>query len=149
MKKFKILILCLFAILVSGCSEIKSSIDGETFKEKAEGYKYVIQDITSQYAYAESSYLISNDNFKILYVEGKKKYDIEGIFIDECKNIFNTIGDVVYKDNVSGGTNWTSLSVTTDDTYYYVSWIDDTYIYASSSIDGKKNIEKFMDELGY
>lgn len=148
MKKTKILLMCLAVVIITGCTKNKEAITGDDFKEVIAKTEYKIQDYTSQFAYAKHSYLINQNNFYFLFVQGNKKYDIEGIFIDECENIYKAAG-TDYDSRTLGGKNWTRLEVSNENTYYLVQWVGDTYIYAKASLENKEKVMNLIKEMNY
>ena len=78
----------------------------------------------------------------------KKKYDVEGIFIDEYQNLFSEVGEN-YDKKLSSGKTWTSLMLKTDEKVYYISWISDSYIIIKAPKDKTIEVEKVIKTLGY
>ena len=149
MKSVKILVLCILSLIICGCSSIKQPISGNDFFDIARDNNYKPLDITSNYDYSKSAYLINEGTFKVLFVDGKKQYDIESVFIDECKNVLGGIENEELNEKIKSGENWTSLEITKEDTFYYIIWIDNTYVYSSVHKDIKDVLKKFIKELGY
>ena len=71
----------------------------------------------------------------------KKKYDVEGIFIDEYQNLFNEVGEK-YDKKLSSGKTWKSLMLKTDEKIYYISWISDSYIIIKAPKNKTIEVEK-------
>ena len=135
-------------IFISGCSKSKEALTGSEFYDKAIEYEYKLIDNTSQFAYADYVYSIDNKDIIMYFVDGKKSYDIKGIFLDECANIYKNAGKE-YDKTTKGGENWTVLEVKNDKKYYYISWVKDTYLYVEAPLSSEKKLEKFIDSLGY
>lgn len=149
MKKIQLMLICFLAIFTAGCSKMKSAISSQEYYDTVVQSGYTVQDSKAAYAYAKASYLIEEKDIKLLYVKGERKYDIEGIFIDECKNVYNLIGAEEYEQKVLGGDNWTSLEITTKESFYYVSWIEDSYIYLSAPIANQKDLKSLIKKIGF
>lgn len=146
--KLKVLFVAVMIILVAGCAKDKEAITGSDFLEKAEEANYKMVDNTAAFDYAESVYSVSSKEFTMYFIDGKKSYDIKGLFLDECANIYKKMTDE-YDKTTTGGDNWTTLEIKTDKKYYYVSWVKDTYLYIEAPLAKEKELEKFVDSLGY
>lgn len=148
MKKLKVIIFLIIALLCVGCTKNKVALSGSEFLDKMNDMKYKVHDYSDTIDYAISAYSLSDKDIELTYIEGKRRYDIEGLFIDECKNVLTQAGENA-KKSTKGGEKWTSMTVTTDDAYYYVSWIERTYIYVKTDLKHKTEVENIMKELGY
>ncbi|MDE5630841.1 MAG: hypothetical protein K2G03_04880 [Bacilli bacterium] len=151
MKRTKVLILCLFTLLIAGCSDTKTTVKPDEFLSVMGEFKLDVQDQTETVDYADAIYRVNSDTYDFIYIDGKKKYDIEGLFVDQCKNVVDDIGTGIgtYKQDTGSGSNWAKLEITTEDTYYYVSWIGDTYIYIKGLIADADMFRNIIKELGY
>lgn len=151
MKFAKLLILCLFTLVLAGCSNTKSVVKPEDFVKVMNEMKLEIQDQTESVDYADAIYRVDSSTYDFIYIDGKKKYDIEGLFVDQCKNVIDDIGTGTdtYKQDIGSGSNWAKLEITTEETYYYVSWIGDTYIYIKGLVGDADYFRKIIKELGY
>lgn len=149
MKRVKILLLCVFTVLTAGCDKTKTAIKPDNFKKVLAEFKLDLTDKTSEVDYADVAYRVDAKAFDFIFIDGKKKYDIEGLFVDECKNVIEEIGSNEYKQEIGSGTNWASLEITTEDTFYYVSWISDTYLYIKAPINRSSDMQKIVKKLGY
>lgn len=150
MKRFKILVILLTSILLVGCgkSSVKEDVNPVTFQKILEENKYTVLDTTEQIGYASRGLYGYKSDIKINYVQGNKKYDIQGVFLDECTNVYNEMGED-YKQQTDGGKNWSYLIVTTDTNYYFVGWINDSYITITAPAEQTKKLNKLVEELGY
>lgn len=146
--KIKVLITILMVVFMSGCSKERVAISGEEFYTKATDMEYKVVDNTGQFAYADYVYAVLNKNYTMYFVDGKKSYDIKGIFLDECANVYKKMNDD-YDKTTKGGENWTVLKLTDKEKFYYISWIKDTYLFIEAPIEKQKEFEKFADSLGY
>ena len=144
----KIFIVLLGALLLTGCGESKTALaDGEFSSLMTEsGYK--VFDDKENFAFAEHAYVVMEENLKVVFVEGKRKVDIEGIFVDQCNNVYRKVLEG-YDDVKKSGSNWSTLKITDSENYYYVSLVDDTYLYIEGSIDKERRINKIIDLLNY
>lgn len=148
MKKFKIGILIISILLLVGCSSTKEDVDPSTVQSILESKNYKVYDLTDTVSYASKALYASKLTAIINYVQGIKKYDIQGIFLDECTNVYNEVGSV-YEKKTDGGDNWTYLIVTTEEDYYFVGWVNDSYITITASIDQEKTMNALAKELGF
>lgn len=148
MKKNKLIIISLLVVFLTGCSTTKEATTKDEFTNVLTESKFTVYESTPDFEYASVALIASKDDAEIVFVEGKKRYDIEGIFIDECKNVYNVAGSE-YDSNTHGGKNWTNLTVTNDTTYYFVGWIGNTYVYAESPIEDKEVMKDIIKKLGY
>lgn len=149
MKKLRVILLCICTLMVAGCDKTKTAVRPEEFAKIIGEYKIEIQDQTSQVDYADTIYRLASDTYDFIYIDGKKKYDIEGLFVDQCKNVIDEIGSSTYKQDIGSGSNWAKLEITTEDAYYYVSWIGDTYIYVKGRIADADVFRDIIGKLGY
>lgn len=147
MRKIKFAIILLFSFILVGCGS-KNSITGDTFASKMTEMNYSIKDVLSNYDYAASAYNAYKDEVSVFFLKGKKKYDVEGIFIDEYQNLFNEVGEK-YDKKLSSGKTWKSLMLKTEEKVYYISWISDSYIIIKAPKDKTTEVEKVIKTLGY
>ena len=147
MRKIKFAIILLFSFVLVGCGS-KNSITGDTFASKMTEMNYSIKDVLSNYDYAASAYNAYKDEVSVFFLKGKKKYDVEGIFIDEYQNLFNEVGEK-YDKKLSSGKTCKSLMLKTDEKVYYISWISDSYIIIKAPKDKTIEVEKVIKTLGY
>lgn len=148
MKKFKLLLLILLTGCLCGCNTIKKSITGDEFLEIISEYEYRTTDVTANYDYALSAYNAQKNDTTIFFLKAKKKYDVEGIFIDEYQNLFTKI-DENYTKKLTNGTSWTSLKLISNENLYYLSWVDDSYIIITSLKTNENEVDKIINSLGY
>ena len=149
MRRIKVIILCLFMMFVAGCDKTKTAVKPDDFVKTIGEFKIDLQDKTDEVDYADAIYRLNSDTYDFIYIDGKKKYDIEGLFVDQCKNVIDDIGGNTYKQDVGSGSNWAKLEITTEENYYYVSWIGDTYIYVKGNIADAEVFRKIIEKLGY
>lgn len=144
-KLFLVLVVMCF---LCGCGAPKVTKDPSEIQSVLEDAKFDVYDSTEQVGYASKALYGVKGEVKANYVKGDKKYDIQGIFLDECKNVYNR-ASTDYKKETDGGDNWTYLIVTDDTKYYFVGWIEDTYIVIESPIDQEHIINKLVKDLGF
>lgn len=148
MRVFRIGILIMSVLLLVGCSNAKEDIDPATVQSILESKNYKVYDLTGTVSYASKAIYASKLTAVINYVQGIKKYDVQGIFIDECTNVYSKAGSN-YEKKTDGGENWTYLIVTTDEDYYFVGWVSDSYITITASIEQEKAMNALAKELGF
>lgn len=149
MKVVKILLsVFLMLSILTGCEDTKESITGAEFRDVIKEYELEVKNYTSTFSYADIAYKADTEEIYLFYLDGKKTYDVEGLFLDECENVYKEAGND-YKRKTRGGDDWLVLEVTSDEKYYYLSMINDTYIVAKSAADKKSLIEDIVDDLGY
>ena len=148
MKKFKLAFILLACVFLVGCSNSKEMVDGNAFLERAKEAGFTPIDIKESYnSFATNAYLIDSD-FKVIYVEGKNVYDIEGVFLDECNNVnIKLTKDAKVKHD--SGKNWALYTATDLGNYFYISLIDNTYVYIEGKEENKDRINKLIDTIGY
>ncbi len=161
MKKFKVLLILFLVILTTGCGNRKAATP-EQFKDAFKDYK--VEDVTSTYAFAEKAYQVtSTDNMIVIYFKCKSTDVVRNIYYDEITNITKKAGaelianndsDYKYKEEdiektITKGDNFTVSQYSLRDTYYRVSWIDDTYIYGTVDIGQKTKLVNIMSALKY
>lgn len=149
MKKLRVIFLCICTLMVAGCDKTKTAIKPEEFIQIIGEYNISLQDQTESVDYADAIYRLQSDTYDFIYIDGKKKYDIEGLFVDQCKNVIDEIGTATYTQDIGSGSNWAKLEITTESTYYYVSWIGDTYIYVKGSVSDASVFREIIEKLGY
>lgn len=147
--KFKYVIMSLLVVvLLCGCGGTKTSKDPSEIQSILENANFDVYDTTDQVGYADTALYGAKGQVKANYVKGNKKYDIQGIFLDECKNIYNKV-EADYKKEDNGGDNWTYLIVTDSEHYYFVGWIEDSYIAIESPADQEKLMNNLVKDLGF
>ena len=144
----KIVLLLTIVVLLTGCSKEKEPISGESFNDIATEKKYEVTDVTNVYDYAKSAYLIKDDNYKVMFIEGKKIGDIQSTYSDEVTNIYSNI----YSDNTRSndkGEKWSYVELEDEDHYYYLCYINKTLVIVESDIDNKDNMISLLEKIGY
>lgn len=148
MKKFKLLFLIVLSIFLVGCANSKTSITGDKFMKEMSDLGYSVKDVLSNYDYAVSAYNAYKGDISVFFLKGKKKYDVEGVFLDEYQNLYNEIGEK-FEKKLTNGTDWTSLILKNDETVNYISWIKDSYIIIKAPKSNLNEVKKVIKTLGY
>jgi predicted small lipoprotein YifL len=160
-KTLKVLLVLALVILTTGCGK-RNAATPEDFKNTFKDYK--VEDVTSQYAFAESALKVTGgNNLTVLYLKVKSVDTIKDIYYDEITNITKKAGaelianndkDYQYKEEdiektITKGDNYTVAQYSLRDTYYRISWIDNTYIYGTIDIGSKTTLVNLMSPLKY
>lgn len=146
--KNKIILLVTMLVLLTGCSKEKEAISGAEFKKIVTENTYEVVDVTNIYDYAKSAYLIKDDNYKIMFIEGKKIGDIQSTYTDEVTNIYSNI----YSDNTRNndkGEKWSYVELEDEDHYYYLCYINKTLVIVESDIENKNNMIDLLKKIEY
>jgi PBP1b-binding outer membrane lipoprotein LpoB len=166
MKRFKLLtILFIGIIILTGCSKTKKAATAQEFYDVADKNGIVVQDVSQLYGLADKAYQSSpNDNqYKLLFIQGKSMSDMQNMFLDEASNVYNKTGLSEEKETqevgtlttkapkkfIASGKNWQSVEVSTDDYYYYIAYVDNTLIYIESTTSNKEKLIKIKDTIKY
>ena len=165
MKRYSLLtILIVCVLIITGCNKTKTKVSIDEFYKQASKLDIHMKDYSQSYGYANKAYQTESDEYKILFVDGKNKQDIHGIFFDEVKNIYAKAGlkNTTTEDpeagvlttspvdrKVDGGSGWESLELTKDDKYYYIIYVDNTYLYMEGNMDNKDLLIKLKDSIKY
>ena len=163
MKRLKLLLIVILGILVfTGCNSKKTSITGTDFSKQVGGI-VSLNNYSSHYGLAKQAYQTDNTEYKVLFVEGNTISDIKGMYIDEVKNVYAKAGiveetsqdegtnavDKKYTKRTAAGKNWSSIEITTDISYYYLIYVDNTLLYLEGNIDKKDILVKVKDTINY
>lgn len=144
----KVLIILFGVLLLTGCGQTKTSLADGEFSSLMSESGYTVYDDKENFSFAEHAYVVLEKDLKVVFVEGKRKADIEGIFIDQCNNVYQKVLED-YDDFKSSGSNWSTLKIKDSQNYYYVSLVDNTYLYIEGSIEKERKINKIIDLLNY
>lgn len=144
----KIIIVLLSVLLLAGCGQKKTSLADGEFTSLMTENGYQVYDDKDNFSFADHAYVVLESDLKVVFVEGKRKVDIEGIFVDQCNNVYNKVLEG-YDDIKKSGSNWSTLKIIDSDNYYYISLVDDSYLYIEGSIDNERKIDKIIDLLNY
>lgn len=166
MKRLKLLtILFIGIIILTGCSKAKKSITAVDFYNTADKAGLVLQDASNVYGLAKKAYqsTINDYQYTIFFIEGNSISDMQNMFLDEAANIYSKTGLDKETETVEPGTlttkgakkstgsgkNWKSLEVSTEDRYYYVTFIDNTLLYIESNNTNKDKLISIKDTIKY
>lgn len=146
MKTNKLLTILLIGILfLCGCSKSKKSVTSDQFLLTCETLNIGYEDVSESYGFAKEAYQLKEDDYNILFIEGKTINDMSGMFYDDLSNIYKTTIDENnndVKNSIKSGKNWKSIETTINDKYYYLIYVDNTYLYVSAS---NKDVEAVMN----
>lgn len=149
MNKIKLILVFAVMFIVVGCgNKTMDSVSPENVYNVLTKENYKVYDITDKLSFSEAAYLVSDKVYIINYVKTKNNYDVQGIFLDETKNILLKAKDGYTKISDSGD-SWANLRVYDDDKYYFIGWIKDSYITIECSIKYKDKMNDLVKELGY
>lgn len=150
MKKIFIILLILLCV---GCGKIYSPITLEEFSDKCDKEELYFYDVSEDYRKNENVIQAGMASTATWHIEfyifleednAKDAYDLnKQEFLDIKKN------SSTYTDNEDNENNKESYSLTTNDTYYYISRIDDTMLYVKVPVEYRGRVKKFQKELGY
>ena len=169
MKKYRIILILLLVVIVTGCEQKKSKIDAPTFNTYASNLGIKVQDVTQYYGYADVAYQTNYNEFKVLFIDFKDSgVDSQGIFLDQVNNIYSSAGvsdstngnsptTVItsvattkkYTKDTDNGDNWVYTKIVTEDKFYYAAKVDDTMLYIVSDLDHKDTVEQLISTMKY
>lgn len=150
LKKVFTLSFCfMIIILLVGCS--KKKISTEKFRKTLEKDNFVVTDIVKSEKNGVLNFSQANDK--------DNKYQIEFYQFDNNENAklaFHNLRLDLYSIAVKGSTsgsierkNYLKFVLTNDDKYYSLSLIDNTLIFAYTSLDNKSELKNIVKKLGY
>ena len=148
MKKIKLFVLLITLVLLTGCKEIKVPYEPDDYIQILTEMQLPIDIRTEEFEYSEMTVLSSTNNFYALYMKGKRRYDIEGLFLDECRNVYSEALEG-YKKKTAGDDGWVSLEVEDDKHYYYVIYVEDTFLSIKTDAVNKAVARNLIEEMGY
>ena len=161
MKKFKILLLLVLVLFTTGCGKRVPTTE-EKFKDTFKDYK--VEDVTSDFNFVNKAFKVTGSNDLVVIFFDCKSVDVtKDIYYDEITNITKKAAAELIADNgkeyeynendiektITKGDNYTIAQYSLKDTYYRVSWIDNTYIYGKVDIGSKTTLVNLMNSLKY
>ena len=154
MKRYKLLTIIFIGILfLTGCSKTKKAITGDEFYDICDDMDIRISEITSKFDYAESVYQTAEEGYRVTFIEGKTLNDISGLFNDELKNLYSERIADEDVDNLDkkaiNGKNFKSFELNYKDNYYYLIYVDKTFLYVQSNQDNKDKVRQIIDTMKY
>ena len=153
-KSFFFLSIIMALVILIGCQSSRNPITANEFTAKAETVGYTVQDAANQFPKdAVEDYLIA--------IKGTDTIDYQIEFavvptVEQAINAYtenrNTFeskkGTASVYSSVSMG-NYSYYTLTTDNKYYVISRIENTFIYVDVSAEYKDEIVKFLQDIGY
>lgn len=161
MKKLKVLLLLVLVLFTTGCGKRVPTTE-ENFKDTFKDYK--IEDVTSEFNFVNKAYKVTGKNDLIVIFFDCKSIDVtKDIYYEEINNVTKKAGaeliadngkDYEYNENdiektITKGDNYTIAQYSLKDTYYRISWIDNTYMYGKIDIGSKTTLVNLMNSLKY
>ena len=154
---FKKILICLLLVcgvvtIFTGCGKKKEAITKEQFIEIMEDESFDIVDATDQFSdnkeKINSVTIALNNDYQIEFYEfTSKKIAKESLKLNRSNFIDNK--GISAKESYLLIGNSGKYALTSNDTYYYVSYIDDTMVYVVTSKEFKDDISRILNELGY
>ena len=161
MKKLKVLLLLVLVLFTTGCGKRVPTTE-EKFKDAFKDYK--VEDVTSDFNFVNKAFKVTGSNDLVVIFFDCKSVDVtQDIYYDEITNITKKAAAELIADNgkeyeynendiektITKGDNYTIAQYSLKDTYYRVSWIDNTYIYGKIDIGSKTTLVNLMNSLKY
>ena len=147
MKKIKLITLMLLTFIMTACvnTKIISSSDYNNIMKK-DGYE--VSDYTNKLAFSKTSYLAIKNDITSYYVELDSTTLAKDLYKEEITNANKLYTDVVDKMN-KDSEEFSFYEVSTNEEYYVISRIKNTYIVFKSNINNKNNVIKTLRKLKY
>lgn len=153
MKKIKILMLLVFAFLLSACGTKKEALDEENFRRIMTDTGFTIVDVEKQfeeYGYFDDALIAleQTSNYQIEFYELENEGYAKS-FYDNNKEIFEAS-----KTDKSIYTNLdlterNKYTLVTETEYKVISRIEDTVIYINVNKEYKDEVNNILKKLGY
>lgn len=155
MKRKYLLLLVIFCMLISGCSNSNKTKDVKTsgeFNTVALNNNFTVYDNISNYENtdyileAKISKINENDAIEmVIYkdVESAKKVQEKQV---EQFSVRKNTGASIDKDK---GSNYYKYVMISNNMYMVSSRIDNTLVFCMTSLNNKDSFSKFIDQLGY
>jgi hypothetical protein len=137
------------AFLFSACAFNKKPITTQEFTSKVTELGYTVHDVTEQMEGNTVASLVAIDkteSYKFEFHEVATKFQASNDF-SQNKTTMDAIGGG--SSASFDGNNWASFSKTTGGAYCYVTYIENTFIYARVPEEYKEAVKAVMKELGY
>ena len=147
MKKIKLITLMLLTFIMTACvnTKIISSSDYNNIMKK-DGYE--VSDYTNKLAFSKTSYLAIKNDITSYYVELDSTTLAKDLYKEEITNANKLYTDVVDKIN-KDSEEFSFYEVSTNEEYYVISRIKNTYIVFKSNISNKNNVINTLRKLKY
>lgn len=154
-KIFTVIMLGITLFLITGCggeSEPKTAITTKDFIKKAEKEGLIVADLKDQFSTVEyikeATTAASSDGWQVeFYVIDKKKNAktmYESIDID-----FQTMETKKRRKRTDKGKNFNKVEYDTDQHYGMITRVDNTIVYVKVLKESKKDVQAFIEKLGY
>ena len=151
MKKVSI-ILCaalILTLLFSACTMTKTPITTQEFTSKAKSLGFDVYDATEQMGGQTVASLVAISvagNFQVEFHVLSDQAEASGAFSDNKINL-----DAIDSGSSvsASGNNWAYLGKTAGGAYYYISYIEDTFVYVRTAQENKQAVNNLMKKLGY
>ena len=153
MIKIRVFAIFTLLLLLVGCSSKSESIDDEEFKSIMKNEGFEVYDVLNQFEgidFIEEAYVALNS---------ENKYQIEFYELDDEEDavLFYNNNKRIFEESKTGKSivkyvdliNTNKYSLTTDDSYKYISRIDDTVVYLNVSQVYKNEVTNILKKLGY
>jgi hypothetical protein len=150
MKKLILVIFPVIMVLFLTACGAKTAITPQEFQSAMEQMGYQFVDISAQYEAGITAYLAikSDSSYQIEYYQVASVDSAAQAFAVNRAD-FETMqgGSSAYVE--SSGENYAKYALTANDTYYYVSYIDNTMVYATAPSSAKDEVKAAFDAIGY
>lgn len=144
------LTLLLIPILLTGCGDVKKSLQDEEFKDVMEERNFTVVDKTKEEQEdnkkIELSYTATSEDktYKVKYYSFTSEQAAQAFYAKE-KQLFGGIGTTTDLDVA----NFQKYTQTYKNKYGVVSRISNTVVYVKANKDYKEDIKKLLLDIGY
>ncbi|MGV8981472.1 hypothetical protein [Clostridium sp.] len=150
-KILSVLLVVSMVLVLCSCSK-KEAVTANDFKSSMEELEYTVTDQTSQFkeGVVDSVQLAEKDKYQIEF------YVVPSI--EQAKNAYEQNKSTIEKAEKASSPsshksvavkNYSYYKVTTGDSYYVTSRVDNTFIYAVIPIKYKNHVIEIISKLGY
>ena len=153
MKKLLLFSLLCITLLVAltGCLS-KTAITADSFKSSMESMNYVVVDYTSQFDSEDVKKVYAGINptgsFQIEFFELGTESLARSSYLTNLETMEKSKGSMSSSTSFTG-TNYEKATQTSNNEYWLVSRVENTFIFVHSSDTNKDAINKVVDSLGY
>jgi len=153
-KSFFFLPIVITLVVLIGCQSSRTPITANEFTVKAETVGYTIQDAANQFPEGSvENYLIAfkgtdTIDYKIEFAVLPTVEQTINAYAENRNTFESKKGTASVYSSVSMG-NYSYYTLTTDNKYYVISRIENTFIYVDVSAEYKDEIVKFLQDIGY
>ena len=142
-------IVLMLVFVVTGCTLNREAITPQDFTAKAESLGFIVQDVTHQMGGQTVRSLIAIDVASIFQVEFHQvstRVQASAAFIENQNNL---TGIGTGTTSSRSGANWARFSTTSGGAYGFVSYIENTFVFARVPREHRDAVRKLVDLLGY